>query len=58
MAIRLAVVLALVGVAVFYGLMRLIRGPALASTAAKRFAVIWIPLHVLVAVIAVLGGSD
>jgi hypothetical protein len=55
MVVLLAPVVGLIGVAIFYGLMRLMRGPELAASSAKRFALIWIPLHVVVAVVALVG---
>jgi hypothetical protein len=55
MVVVLALVLGLIGVAVVYALMRLVKGAAVARQATKRFALIWIPLHVLGAAIAVIG---
>jgi hypothetical protein len=55
MVVLLALVVALIGVAIFYGLMRLIRGPELAGSSARRFAVIWSPLHLVVAIVALVG---
>ena len=55
LAIFLALAVSLIGVAVFYVLMRFAKGPELAGLAAKRFAMIWIPLHLVGAIIAVAG---
>jgi len=55
MVVLLALVVGLIGVAVFYGLMRLLRGPELAGSSARRFALIWIPLHLVVAIVALVG---
>jgi hypothetical protein len=55
MVVLLALVVGMIGVAIFYGLMRLTRGPELARSSTTRFALIWIPLHLVVAIVALVG---